>query len=79
MPKLSWGGHIFKKERKNPSVPRLPLRKAGTGSSDTARAVFHGLRALGAGTAERRGTVALGAGCGRRLPASACSGLMCNF
>lgn len=77
MPKLRGGGHFFKRERKNPSVPRIPLRKAGTGSSDTARAVFHGLQALGAGTVEIR--VTLRAGCGRRLRVSACSGLMCNF
>jgi len=76
MLKLRRGGHWLKKERKNPSMPHMPLHKVGT---DVARAGFHGLRALGAGTVERRGGVALCAGCGRRLHVSACSGLKCNF
>lgn len=76
--KIEGGGHLKKKDR-NPFVPRVPLCKAGAGSSDAAGAVSRGLRALGAGTVERRGRVMFRAGCGRRLHVSACSGLMCNF
>lgn len=60
-------------------MPRIPLCKAGAGSSDAARAFSRGLRALGTGTVERRGRVVFRAGCGRRLRVSARSGLMCNF
>lgn len=76
--KIEGGRHLFKGE-KNTSVPHIPLSKADTGSSDTAKAGFHGQEALRKGAFERRGTVVLYAGCGRKLCVSACSGLMCNF
>lgn len=61
--KLSGAGHLFKKERENPSVPRIPLGKAGTGSSGTARAVFRGLWALLKEEVQSRSVLGAAGGC----------------